>query len=258
VVKSTVTLARAAGANLFLPRTFGITGSGNVLVRARFYLASQGESQPDEFYVERAFATPLSCGPNKATTIELESDCTRTDSLSIGGAATPCQPGTTCRRGACVSDALAPSEVRTVDPKVKPGDDVCTLGATGAPQLTIGAGQTDYLPLAASPVLASEAGPQGGHHIWVAVRMRGLAQAGTVVTLNASQPGGVKVRPYQVVFNLSQDEGGYCKLYGLRLQLDTESPISAFYNKPLLIQAEARDGAGRSATATATVTVGGP
>ena len=71
-----------------------------------------------------------------------------------------------------------------------------------------------------------EAGPQGGHHIWVAVRMKGLLQSGSITSVTGHFPElDQDVGPFQVIFTFDQDEGGYCKLYGLRFQLDQTTDI---------------------------------
>ena len=37
-------------------------------------------------------------------------------------------------------------------------------------------------------MLTPEKGPQGGHHLWVAVRTKNLRQAGSTVAITAEQP----------------------------------------------------------------------
>jgi hypothetical protein len=100
-------------------------------------------------------------------------------------------------------------------------DGVCKLSAGAAPEVVVGRGQSDYLPLADLETVQVEAGPQGGHHIWMAIRMKNLLRSGSRTTLKATAPdSGVRVAPYEVIFTFDPDEGGYCKLYGLRFQLD--------------------------------------
>jgi hypothetical protein len=66
-----------------------------------------------------------------------------------------------------------------------------------------------------------EAGPQGGHHIWVAVRMKNLRQSGSITSVSGFVPDlNLELSPFNVIFTFDPDEGGYCKLYGLRYQLD--------------------------------------
>ena len=84
-----------------------------------------------------------------------------------------------------------------------------------------GTGQSGYLPLAPEQTLQAEAGPQGGHHIWIAARMKNLKQAGSTTKIVGVQPEtGTAIPPSTFVFTFSPDDGGYCKLYGLRYQLD--------------------------------------
>jgi hypothetical protein len=100
-------------------------------------------------------------------------------------------------------------------------DSVCKLAPGGTAEVVIGRGQSDYLPIVDLETLRVEAGPQGGHHVWIAIRMKNLLRSGSRTTLSAIAPDiGVDVAPYEVIFTFDPDEGGYCKLYGLRFQLD--------------------------------------
>jgi hypothetical protein len=94
-------------------------------------------------------------------------------------------------------------------------------GAT--PIVTLGWGQTDYLPLVDLQTLVVEAGPQGGHHIWLAVQMKNLLGSGSRTKLEAVSPStGTTISPFDVIFTFDPAEGGYCKLFGLRYQLDAD------------------------------------
>jgi len=89
--------------------------------------------------------------------------------------------------------------------------------------VAIGWGQGDYLPLTDLQTLQVEAGPQGGHHIWLAVQMKNLLGSGSRTTLEAVSPSsGTAISPFDVIFTYKPSEGGYCKLYGLRFQLDLD------------------------------------
>ena len=89
--------------------------------------------------------------------------------------------------------------------------------------VTIGWGQGDYLPLTDLQTLDVEAGPQGGHHIWLAIQMKNLLGSGSRTTLEAVSPStGTAISPFDVIFTYKPSEGGYCKLYGLRYQLDLD------------------------------------
>jgi len=93
--------------------------------------------------------------------------------------------------------------------------------AGAPPEVIVGQGQSDFLPLADLETVQVERGPQGGYHIWIAVRMKNLLRSGSRTVLTAVSPAvGTTISPFEVLFTYDPDEGGYCKLYGLRFQLD--------------------------------------
>ncbi len=102
-------------------------------------------------------------------------------------------------------------------------DGVCKTVAGAPPAVVLGKGQSDYLPLADLETLKVEAGPQGGHHIWMAILMKNLLRAGSFTRLTAVAPAtGTMISPYEVIYTFDPAEGGYCKLFGLRFQLDLD------------------------------------
>ena len=105
--------------------------------------------------------------------------------------------------------------------------DPCKPADAGAPVVIVGEGQADYEPMMNGDVDQLEAGPQGGHHIWVAVRTKNLHQSGSITSVSGHFPDlGLDVGPFNTNFIMVADEGGYCKLYGLRFQLDQKVNIS--------------------------------
>jgi hypothetical protein len=100
-------------------------------------------------------------------------------------------------------------------------DGVCKTVAGATPEVTVGQGQSDYLTLLDLDTVRVEAGPQGGHHIWIAIMMKNLLRAGSRTRLTAVAPStGTMISPYEVIYTFDPAEGGYCKLFGLRFQLD--------------------------------------
>ncbi len=102
--------------------------------------------------------------------------------------------------------------------------DECKASVNEPATLVVGQGQRAFEDLADNQEVAWEAGPQGGHHIWVSVRTRGIRQSGSIVTLsvsdseNPTQP--VLLTERRVVFDLQPVDGGACALVGIRMQLD--------------------------------------
>lgn len=193
------------------------------------------------------------CGPKGLFRMRLDEACAPVDGPYIS-----CAEGLTCERGSCVDATVATSRIepyKTTWAFDEP--DVCRSSNGGEPAVFLGSGQTDYMPMSPEAELVAEAGPQGGHHLWLAVRMRQLNQVGTTTTITAVQPGsGLTPRPMPVVFSFQPDEGQHCKLSGLRYQLDAGGiPIESFLGKPLDVTVTLRDGAGRVATETKRVNV---
>jgi hypothetical protein len=87
--------------------------------------------------------------------------------------------------------------------------------------------------------------------------MKNLKQSGSTTTVTATQPGsGAKASPFSVVFTFQRDDGGYCKLYGLRYQLDADGvDLKQFLGKPLDVTVTVRDALGQSATAMKRVNI---
>lgn len=183
------------------------------------------------------------------------------DSRCLPTGAADCSTGLTCQGGRCVDAAVPASSLEPYAPDwPTSAPDPCRPANAGPPELVIGKGQTDYSPLAPNETLKMELGPQGGHHIWLAVRLRNLKQAGSRTALSAVQPDtGLKAAPTAFVFTLDTDEGGYCKLYGLRFQLDAGGDMGTAYKpflgKPLDITIDVTDVAGRTAHATQRVLI---
>jgi hypothetical protein len=147
-----------------------------------------------------------------------------------------CAAPATCIRGLCQSPAVPPPKLEpyTTDwPNNAP--DLCRPRNAGPAFVQAGTGQTGYRPLTSGQVLQAEAGPQGGHHIWIAVRMKNMKQVGSTTRISAVEPDtGVAIPPSTFAFTFEKDEGGYCKLYGLRYQLDNGGiDYTQFLGKPL-------------------------
>ncbi len=169
-----------------------------------------------------------------------------------------CTAPATCIQGTCQSPSVPPAALEPYAaswPTNAP--DRCKPKNGGAPVLQIGTGQSYYRPLPADPTLQAEAGPQGGHHIWIATRMKNLKQAGSTTRISGVQPEtGLTIPPTTLAFGYAPDEGGYCKLYGIRYQLDNEGiDYKPFLGKPLDVTVTVTDASGATATATSRVNI---
>src|SRR6202041_543970 len=204
-------------------------------------------------------------GREQLVRIQLESRCVVYPSVKRPRGSAPgplsaptCRAPATCIRGSCQSDVMPISSLEPYTPGWPANvPDVCKPKNAGPPTVQIGTGQTGYVPLAAGQTLQAEAGPQGGHHIWIATRMKNMKQAGSTTQVSAVQPGtNTPIPPSSFAFTFDPDEGGYCKLYGLRYQLDNGGiDYVQFLGKPLDVKTTVVDSIGQTASSIAHVQI---
>ncbi len=169
-----------------------------------------------------------------------------------------CNAPQTCIGDKCVSDSVPAAALETYEPNwANDAPDVCRPLNAGAPVVQVGEGQNDYLPLTSGQTVQMEQGPQGGHHIWIAVRQENIKQQGSTTTITSVQPGTNLAGPQMAfVFTFEQDQGGFCKLSGLRYQLDIDgTDYHLFLGKPLDITVKIADQAGHTGIGKASVNI---
>jgi hypothetical protein len=199
--------------------------------------------------VKRRATTRFVKGTTSLAYIFLEIRCNNFALLGGTGISGPtCDvPGETCIGAKCRSEELTTLPVYKNDWATNP-PSACGAGTSST--LVVGQGQTTTTPLVDGDTVSVECGPQGGHHIWLGLQMKDLAQSGTVTVVSASQPGGGKTVPstgYPYAWSLGA--GGMCELSGVRFQLDIGVVrIADFLGKPLDVKIDAEDKAGRKAT----------
>ena len=212
-----------------------------------------GVANGGDVLLSRLAKAPFVPGQSRLLRVRLESRCVD-PRLRAAGPLPMCAAPQTCINGGCADSSVATGDLETyrADWAENP-PDICKPAGAGAPQVVVGTGQTDYGTLKDNQTLQVELGPQGGHHVWIAARMKNLRQSGSTTTLSAVQPGtGLTVPPTAFVFTFDRDEGGYCKLYGLRFQLDSGAAnlgedYKRFLGKPLDVTVEVKDASGLTA-----------
>jgi hypothetical protein len=223
--------------------------------------APGGTSTP---VVVRRAAARLVPDAKKLLRMQLETRCV---TFNAPGSSLPpaptCAAPQTCSAGRCVSEDVAFEQLEDYEPGwAAAPPDFCRPANHGPPELVIGTGQTDFAPLAEGQTLQLERGPQGGHHIWLAARMKNLRQSGSRTTLTAKVVGdpALTIAPAGYVFTFDRDEGNYCKLWGLRFQVDSGaadlgSTYKQFLGKQLELTVEVVDSTNARATSTRTVQI---
>lgn len=229
------------------PREIAVDPRGDahasVAVRVEGFASDDPTGQAPAI-VRTAETTMLPAPADKLLRLDLDPSCVTIPPL--GGLAGPtCTgPNQTCVAGQCVDDVVPALSLADYTPTwAVDTPDACRPAHPGAPDVIVGSGQNDYLPLTDGQTVQAQTGPQGGHHLWIAVRMQNLKQAGSTTTVTATQPNnGATVEPFSVVFTYQPDEGGFCKLYGLRFQLDANGvDLNQFLGQPLDIQVDVHD-----------------
>jgi len=242
-----------------------IPSLGNVGAPVEVRVEAFGPANPSGPLLTRLAKARFVPGKTELLRVPLESRCLVYPATPRrrGGAPGPlsgpvCKAPMTCIRGLCQSEVvpLASLETYSADwPRNAP--DLCKPAHAGPATVQVGTGQTGFTPLAQDQILQAEAGPQGGHHIWIAVRMKNMKQAGSTTQVSAVQPGtGTPIPPSTFAFTFDRDEGGYCKLYGLRYQLDNGGiDYTQFLGKPLDVTTTVLDSVGGTATSTAHIQI---
>jgi hypothetical protein len=193
--------------------------------------------------VVRRLITPAGpSGERRVVRLHLEQACDQ-----ALGAPTCDEATTTCIKGSCQS-AVVPAEAQqpyTPD-WMKSGSDGCKPG--GAPEVIVGKGQSDFFTAQDYEVAQIEAGPQGGHHIWISARVKNLGRSGSITEVGGEIPTlGLSITPLKVVFTLDTDEGGWCKIFGLRFQLDVDGhDIQTMLGEPIQVYVTILDAEGDS------------
>lgn len=201
--------------------------------------------------LERLASTEAVAGKELLLEVELEAACLQ----APGSSAPVCDAPATCVKGLCRNSHVPGAELPEYEPDwASQTVDICKPESAGDPIVVVGEGQADYLPMTDGAVAQVEAGPQGGHHIWVAVRLKNLTQSGSITSLTGRFPElGYDVGPFNVIFTFDPDEGGYCKIYGLRFQLDIDHDIQELLGHSFEITATVTDKDGDVGVGTKTV-----
>jgi hypothetical protein len=169
-----------------------------------------------------------------------------------------CVPPETCILGACRSSVVPPEGLEPYAPAWRTNlPDRCKHIDEGPAVLLVGTGTTDFLPLTAGQTLQAEPGPQGGHHIWIAARMRNIKQRGTTTRIEGREPEtGAVIPPSTFIFTFAPAEGRYCDVHGLRYQLDNGGiDYKQFLGKPLDVTVTLTDPSGVALKTTTRIQV---
>ncbi|MGH7439073.1 MAG: hypothetical protein ACRENE_25575 [Polyangiaceae bacterium] len=241
-----------------------LSGAGQGAARVEVEVEAMGDPSAKPLFTRLA-STYFAPGARDLLRVPLESRCIVYPAMPRGASRIPgplsgptCTAPATCVMGACLSSEVPVANLEAYAPSWPANaPDRCKPRGGGPPDLQVGTGQSSYLPVTPGQVLQAEAGPQGGHHVWIAARMKNLKQRGSLTRISGLQPGtNVSIPPTTLAFTYGPDERGYCKLAGIRYQLDNEGiDYKQFLGKPLDVTVTVTDASGTTATSTAHIQV---
>ena len=251
VVNADKTFTAAPNAVDHLPAEIEVHGHPGAKVDVRVEAFAPGGTVP---ILTRVATSRLAVDARRLLRVQLDSRC-------VTGLA--CAAPTTCISGRCASSDVPPEALEDYEPGwAAAPPDICRPANHGPPEVILGVGQTDYASLTDGQQVQMELGPQGGHHVWIAVRMKNLRRAGsrTIITGKLEGDATSSVPAAAYVFTFDPDEGSYCKLWGLRFQLDSgasdlQNDYRRFLGKKLEITVQVVDSTNATASGTRTVQI---
>ncbi|WP_437587588.1 hypothetical protein [Sorangium sp. So ce1000] len=237
-------------AQLFFPREFFFSDLEDGTA-VEISLEAFGAGDAERPLLARTASTRVIGGRTLLLRVRLEREC-----VVAPGAAT-CPAPQTCVAGGCSAPDVDPSLLEPYSPSWNgDAEDLCKPAAGGEPVVVVGEGQADYFPLEDLDEVQVEAGPQGGYHIFVAIRLKNLRRSGSLTVVNGFVPElGYAIEPLEVIFTLDPDEGGFCKLAGLRFRLDGERKIEELLGKVVEIEVTVTDPDGDAGTGKRAMTL---
>jgi hypothetical protein len=243
-----------------LPKEIELKGAAGAKAEIKVEGFAQGNATA---IVSRIANAQLLPSPNKKLLrVNLEARCASLPAAPGTPPSLSCAPPLTCVAARCVTSDVRFDDLEDYDPNwASAPPDICRPAKRGPPEVVLGTGQTDYSPVTEGMSMQLEKGPQGGHHLWVAVRMRNLRQSGSITTITSKIEGDPNpVPPAAYVFTFDRDEGAFCKLWGLRYQLDVgaqdlTTAYKRFLGKRLAVTVEVKDSTGAIGTQTKTVQI---
>lgn len=162
-----------------------------------------------------------------------------------------CAASETCVKGACVDPFLAPGSLADYDPSwIVSAPDACKTSTSGEARVVIGKGQEAFATLETDELMALEPGPQGGHHVWIALRVAGLRQMGSRLTVGGTFPElAFKLPPARSSVTLRKAADDQCEIHGVRFQVDRGIAVDSIRGHRLDMEITLEDPTGDEASA---------
>lgn len=195
-------------------------GGASVELTAKAF--RKGEETP--FVIQRA-KTQSAAGQTLLLPLALEQAC----------ADIACPEGLACAHGQCANPFINSSNLSEFDLDwLVSAPDACKSPASGAPVMEIGQGAHAFATLQDGEAVTIEPGSQGGHHVWLALRLSGIRQMGSVLRIVGTFPDlAFELLPFQAQITLRKAGLGLCEVYGVRFQVDRGITADAIAGQPL-------------------------
>lgn len=239
------TTLKYGAAKALLPAEFPIEpvlDGDEILITAQAFQ----QNQPIPLITRRA-KTQAVAGRTILLSLSLSETCTNI----------PCDTSTTCIGGQCTDPWIAPSALPDYSPTwLASAEDACKTPTSGTPQLTIGQGRDSFSPVEENQVVPIEPGSQGGHHIWIALRIRGLRQMGSILSIDGYYPAlDFRLLPFRSMITLHRTGGEECEIFGVRFQIDRDIPVAQVRGQALDMDIALEDPNGDLGTAQRRVVI---
>lgn len=180
--------------------------------------AYEGISPGAAPFLTRTAATSIEAGSDLLLRAHLEWECVPSFHLGGGLLAPTCDPPDTCVAAACEDPYLPPQQLEPYARTwaVDFGDECRPLGA-GDAEVEIGQGTSEFSPLSPGGAVQMMKGPQGGYHVWLALRARSLHRVGSVTTVSIRLTStGEELCTETVPWDFAPSGAGACDLPGIQ------------------------------------------
>jgi hypothetical protein len=167
----------------------------------------------------------------------------------------PCDPPGTCYLGEC-RDLQTPPEMLEEYYKDWANYSYCKPKGAGAPELALSAGSRSFVPTSDGQVVDLVAGPQGGHHLWLALRAKNLRHHSQITLTGHLSGPDIDIFPQMstAVF-VDYPSLGLCEATNLRLIVDHDVDYQQFLGQELQIDIHIEDEDGAMADESTVVNV---
>ncbi|XXX77943.1 hypothetical protein WMF30_04115 [Sorangium sp. So ce134] len=203
-----------------------------------------GEAAP---VVTRTAATRAAGGRRLFLPVSLDAACS----------SVACAAGATCAAGACVDPFIDPSALDDHDPAwIASASDACKAPSSGDPEIVMGQGESAFAPLDEGEAVPIEAGLQGGYHVWLALRVTGLRQVGSRLTVGGRFPElAIELPPFTALVAMRRAGEGRCEIHGIRFRVDRGRPVESIRGQALDVEIALEDPDGDAATAAQRIVI---